>query len=465
MNKKILIGILLSLSMVVGVLATVTPTNPIVDETTNADTYDFTATTDNPLVAGGVHIDLDLGGIIPMPCVWNVVDYTCELLAEDISGLEGIYPVTMTDADGTFPAATLTIDQVVVAYDFGFSATDYVVNYILDCDCDPSGCDVVSTGQYSTDNFISDINDFNPGFDFSVLGAGDYEFRGYCKDLATNEDYTGITTFTLPATPPVLIEVIDLPSTTVCSDVITCASPLAYGPLDGLGNPLDISFKVTFDKSATITLTFDGGVSVGPSDSFTEHVVLLGSVTEGVGHTLSIDASDGINSDVYNIVFDVTGTGVGGGVTIDIRDSIPVDPTNPAIEIIDIELEKNQVLPGDFALVNYTIFMVKGEYTRFSFIGDADFEAPITLFCEEDYDGENQDIVATPINPIYEIDPLDGTFDEATKLAITCPYIGDVDAGLEYKVIAKYPISSTAIGGTLSGTFDVGLYDVPDLVP
>lgn len=455
--KRLLIGAIMCLLFVVGVYAIVTPINPTTDDITNADAYDFTATSTNPFAAGGLHIDLDLGGTpLTMVCANTPPDYDCSLLAYDISGLEGVYPVTMTDIDGPLLIGDLTVDHAVTANDFGFSAADFIVTYAVDCDCTPSGCDPATTGEYSFE--LGPWTSFVSGNDFTVVdGPGDYEFRGYCKDLAGNEDWTAVTAFTLPASPPVLIEAIDLPITVVCQEPgVSCASPVAYGPLDGLGLPLDVALKVTFDKDASITLTLDGGAPVGPSGFFIDHVISLGSVTEG-NHSLLIDASDGTNSAIYEINIEVLNTGGTGDIIIDIRDPIEIDPTDPAIMWTGAVVEKNDILPGDFAIVRYELFMIKGAYTRFGFSGDIDFEAPITVFCEDNYDPILKDIITPGVND-YNIDVLDGTID-TSKPSITCPIkTGDVDSGMYYDVLVKYPISETSAGGSLSGSLVTDLY-------
>lgn len=451
--KKILLGFLVGLMMISSVFAIVTPISPSGDETTNANTYDFLATTDDPLfipIPPTLYVSLGFNGPQQMNCVWNGIDYNCELL-EDISAMEGIYPVTMTDNDGTIAVGDLTIDHFVTANDFGFSATGNDISYV------PGGCEDTVSGvdieeaQYTQDDWIT-VNIFsgNP----ETLPDGTYDVRGHCTDNAGNEDYTDDSEFTLPANPPVLTDVINLPSTPICGTPATFPCTESF---DGGGLPIDISLMLTFDEEASITVILDGGAPIGPSEFYVDHVISLNSLTEGF-HILSIEASDGTNSAIYIINLDVINTGTDGDTTIIVRESIPINPTNPAIEIIGSNVEKNNILPGDFAIVRYSLFMVLGEYTRYSFIGDPDFEVPVLVFCENNYDPIAKDIIDPTDENVFTIDPLNGVIDE-TQPAITCPYTGNIDTGLEYDVLVKYPISANTVVTQLFGTFGVGLYD------
>jgi len=153
--------------------------------------------------------------------------------------------------------------------------------------------------EFEVDNWISDSTSVISSLEVNTLPVenipltnnpevmlnGIYEFRGYCEDKAGNDDWTGITNFNLPASPPVLLSVVSLPSTDLCGT--PAANPCNPSQFDGSGAPLDLALKLTFDKNAIVTMVLDGGAPVGPSGSFPDHVISL-TLTEGV-HDLSID--------------------------------------------------------------------------------------------------------------------------------------------------------------------------------
>jgi len=159
------------------------------------------------------------------------------------------------------------------------------------------------------------------------------------------------------------------------------------------------------------------------------------------------------------MIFLLTNTGGAGNITIDVNPPIVIPPTIPAIGFTSVVAEKNQISPGDFAVIRYSLSMTQGNYTKFSFSGDVDFESPITVFCEDNYNNVTQDII-NPADPnVFVIDVLDGIINES-KSAITC---NGIFAGgyMDYDVLVKYPIDVSSTGGTLAGNFGVDLYDTP----
>ena len=71
--------------LAIGVYGLVNPLAPLADETTNADIYDFTATSTNPLLDMGLppfpllYLELDFDGLKQMDCTGGPL-YDCELL-------------------------------------------------------------------------------------------------------------------------------------------------------------------------------------------------------------------------------------------------------------------------------------------------------------------------------------------------------------------------------------------------
>lgn len=457
-GKIAAIGVLISLFLVSAVLAVVTPISPPGDVTTNAGTYTFLADSDNPLwipTPPTLYLDLGFNGTKAMDCIWNGTAslYNCNLTGYDISGFEGVFNVDMTDASGTYPVGNMTIDHYVLANSFNFAATANNVSYT------PGGCvDTISgvaseVGQYSNDNWATVTNmSSNP----EILPNGTWDFRGFCVDNAGNTNMTGTTSFVLPASPPVLTTVIDLPSRTICSGGFPCTEVF-----DGAGNPMNVALKLTFDKAANITIVFDGGAPVGPSSAYVDHVVSFNYLTTGI-HTIDINATDGTNYDDYRINMNVTNTSGSGSVNITIRnETASFNETNASVSFTgNNTVLKNNVLPGDFATVRYELMMKGGNFTKFSFNGSSGFVPAVLVYCSDNYDGNSTvlDVINPADSDVFNISMLDGNIDD-NKFAITCP-IKESRTGdfYLYDVYVRYNISASASGGSLAGNLGVGLY-------
>ena len=441
-KKSISMIMIMTLLIASMVYALVTPTTPVVDEYVNnigAPNYLFSSESDNqfpgPVIFYYVN---DVVGATALPCVGT----TCSDTIDISTFMDGsTYTVKYQDVSGILQAnGDIIIDNTnPIAADFGFSATDFVITYTADC----TDTNIeTETGQYSTDGFGVDINDFVSGADLTALGAGVVDFRGKCVDKASNEALTGTTQITLPANPPILDDVFDLPDevTDVCGGDPS-DNPCDIPQIDGGGAPIDIIYKLVFDKAAVITLTLDGGAPVGPSGSQTEHIIAIYSLMEG-NHILTIQASDGVNVENYVINFDITNTGIVGNTIITVEPPLSPPPTTDITLVSSVQIGSNPY-PGGTATINYTFVVTGNDETSYSFLTvDTGFDTPIVVTCDTN-PAETMNIIAV----------FNGSF----VGSVTCEGVGDeLTTGLTYSVLVEYPITMTA-SGALSGTLGYGV--------
>jgi hypothetical protein len=455
--RKIITSFLMVMVLMVGIAsATVTNEDPSGTIITNENVLNISAQSDNPLFSPfrlptTTYLDVEFDGADELDCVLSGAVYNCSLNNIDISAKEGTYQINITDNDGTVNTANVTVDHSITANDFNFQATDNNVSYTDGCVDTISGI-AVSVAQYSNDSFVADINNFTGSS--MILPNGSLDFRGYCLDNAGNDAYTGITSYILPASPPELIAVTDLPSTTVCGSGFPCTYSL-----DGSGLPIDLSLKLTFDKASNISAVLNNGSASISDGYYIEHVLSMDDLRDGV-QELVITATDGTNSQDFTINLNVSNTGGAGNVSIDIRGSIIVDP--PVEAYVDFvgtpTVEKNNVFPDEWAIVKYTVQTFVYDWTRFRFdTADSAFETPVQVFCEDNYNSTSQDIINNSLS--YNISTFNtGTYDE-TQPAITCNGTGNLTAGYNYDVYVKYPIAADATPGSIAGQFSVGLYN------
>lgn len=452
--KKIIVLITMFLLLAGVSLATITSSNPSGVITTSDNSFNFTAITDNPLLDAFrtpiTYMDLAFNESLEMDCSLSGSNYLCSLYVADISGIDGIYEVNMTDGNGTFNVGNMTVDHSITANSFGFVASANNINYTS------GGCvDLLSgvkneVGQWSNDSWTTTYNFTGTGVN---LTDGSYDVKGFCEDNAGNTAVTSVSSFVLPSSPPVLTTVTNLPSSVICG---TPASFPCLTSVDGGGSPTSVSLKLTFDKISNITMSLDGGAESKSTNMYLEHVVSLTSLMDGM-HNLSITATDGTNQDNFMIRLNTSNTSGNGSINISIRESIPV-VSNASIGFIGTPtVLKNNILPGDFAIVNYSLFMVKGNYTKYSFSGSSDFMSPVLVFCENNYNPTTKDVINS--TAAFSISVLNGQINES-KYALTCPYTsGNLNDGLYYNVIVKYPISSSTTSSSLAGSLGVSLYN------
>lgn len=423
---------------------------------TNNNSLDIFTQTDNPLFQAfrtptTTYVNLEFDGPTEMDCIISGSKYNCSLTGVDISSKEGTYNINITDNDGTNTTSTITIDHSVTANNFNFEAKDYNVSYTDGCVDTISGI-AVSKGQYSNDSFASDINDMSNTS--VILPAGHYSFRGYCEDNAGNSAYTGITSYTIPASPPQLMKVTELPNTIICGGGFPCTE--SY---NGSGSPIDISLKLTFDKAANISVVANGGTPVTSDGYYEEHVLSLTNLKDGV-HEIEITSTDGTNSEVFEIKLNVSNTGATGNVSIDIRGSIIIDPPiEPYVDFLNSPVvERNNVFAGEWAIVRYEIQTFVYGWTRYRFdSSSSSFDVPIQVFCESNYNTTSKDIINNSLS--YNINTINAGIYDETQPAMTCPGTGNFTDGYQYDVLVKYPIISGASPGSISGQFSVGLYN------
>jgi len=434
--NKTYISLLICLMLASGVFAAVTPTTPAADTYLNngADptNYNFQATTTT--ADPSINVYLNSVWLGQVPCIGGTCTGDLNLFGQ----IDNPYTVSYADSDLIRMNATgaIVIDTTnPTTTDFNFQATDYIVAFTSDC-ADTN----LDTEIGLFDDAVLGWTPFTSGEDLNIIygvGPGLVDFLGNCTDLAGNYLETGITQYTLPASPPVLLDVFDLPDeiTDICADTYPCG-PIA---IDGGGNPIDVIYKLVFDKSAEITLTLDGGAPVGPSSQQTEHIIAIYSLMEGT-HALTIDASDGVNSQIYTINFDITNTGTVGDTVITVEPPITPPPVKDITLISSAQIGSNPY-PGGTATINYTFVVTGSDLTTYSFLtADSGFDTPIVVTCDT--------------NPAETMNIA--VFDGSFVGSVTCQGTGDINIGLTYSVLVEYPITTSA-SGNLAGTFGFGV--------
>lgn len=457
--KKFISALIMALMMVGGVFATVTPTNPVGDDTTNANTYDFTAVSTNPFALGGLHINLGFGGILNIPCTNNPPNYNCDLLGVDISGLEGSYLITMEDVD--LPVVTignLIIDHSVVANNFNFQATGnlagYEVVYSINCVDIISGVDPInSKAVYSKDGWVTTNNMPASPADMTALGAGTVEFKGVCQDNAGNTAETAVTTINLPKIPPNVIQVdrIDVsPITNTCTNAVAPFCDTTTTTMDGSGTAINNAMiQLTFRNPVDITDIRINGVSTGGTSTTTSdiHVLMFQQLTTG-NYVVEVDSAEGTEIGTHTVNLDINNANAGGSATVDVISTLPVTPATIAINGAPT-VYGSPVLPGGVVYLGYDLTLTGAEYIRATFneIGGPAFGSPITMYCVENS------------NPItHEPTGLTTTLGTNWALSEANPAI---DCNANNDVIIRIPILLTASSGLHSANIEFGLYVTP----
>jgi len=290
----------------------------------------------------------------------------------------------------------------------------------------------------------------------TALGAGSVDFRGRCVDLAGNERVTGVTAILLPSTPAQLVSITQLAPTP--GGVVT--SPIT---LDGGGNLVLASFKLVYDKPVTIDVTVGAGSNNDPVLAI-DHIITLSSLPTGT-YLVSVESDDGlghVNTDVITLTINNAGSSGGSGI-INVRGPVPV--VVPSISFLagSPVAVRDNVLPGDFAILRYDLQLTGGARTFVTFVSaDPDFTTPVVAFCGENYDSVANDIEAV-LSPVRIVEtPVPSAFPPGPGTPATALDCADTNGdpldGFQYSVYVKMPIASTAIAGAHSATINFGLY-------
>jgi len=442
MIKKLTIMVMALILVCSSVFATVTNPSPALDVMTNSATYNFSVNT----TRASAFLNFE-GVLFEMVGGPGGVGLNNFLLPTD-----GIYQFFFVDIDGQTVINDLTIDRINPSTsNFGFNALNYVVDYASDCS------DLYlasSSGQFST-NGGGSWTSFNTSQDLNTtfgVGPQNVLFRGVCTDQAGNTAVTSNTQILLPSTPAVLLSIERLSP----SPIGFVSSPVS---VDGLGSLVNVMLKLVYDKLVSINVDVNG---TNGSDPFVavDHIINLPQLGTG-SYNIAVTSDDGIGNTATDIiVLNVVNAGsTGGNVQLNVRGPVIVDPDS-FTTTDNGTVVRNNILPGDFFIVEWTVQTTNLPFTRGIFNSvDVGFGTPVTVFCGEDYDSVTKNIVVSPARNV--LNSVSGTWANVElQQALNCADTdGIVDNHYTYKVYMKIPtLMSVAAPSILNAQLELGGY-------